>query len=108
MSKSFFIYNDQLGISIPAPSIDWEALPQREQSAILAEWENQRGLIPDRIKAIESEINAKQELMEQEDNLHASCILNTQIAQLASTINDLWLWFRLTPESTNERDKTHF
>ena len=65
------------------------------QHAILLKWEQVRGKIPDRIKELEHYINTKQHYLNNED-FEVSCKLNSEIADLASIINDLWLWYRLT------------
>ncbi len=52
--------------------------------------------IPDRIKELEHYINAKQHHLNNEEDFEISCKLNSEIADLASIINDLWLWYRLT------------
>ena len=52
------------------------------------------GLIPDRIISLEEIINTKQAQLSNETNFELSCQLNHEIADLASIINDLWLWFR--------------
>jgi hypothetical protein len=64
------------------------------QEEILLYWEQVRGSIPDRISDLEIQINQKQALLSNESNFPRSCNLNTEIADLASIINDLWLWYR--------------
>ena len=76
----------------------WEQYSEEEQAEILFRWEEIRGAIPDRIKALEMEINEKQERLGNEDDFIASCRLNAEIAELASVINDLHLWFRANQE----------
>ena len=78
------------------------------QHAILLRWEQVRGKIPDRIKELEHSINAKQHHLNNEEDFEISCKLNSEIADLASIINDLWLWYRLTQnvsegKHTNEK-----
>jgi hypothetical protein len=89
-----FIMDERLGIALPALEKDWEQFTTREQEFILAEWEIIRGRIPDRVKELENEINMKQEQLNREENFARSCELNSQISELASTINDLHLWYR--------------
>lgn len=90
-----FVYDKRLGISIPLLDYDWDEYDDQTQERILLEWENNRGEIPDRIRNLEIEINQKQSQLNIEDNFNRSCELNKDIAELASTINDLWLWFRM-------------
>ncbi|WP_050616046.1 hypothetical protein [Bacillus testis] len=97
MASRFFVYNERLGISIPKNTIDWEGVSTVEQQQILFLWEENRGKIPDRIKEIEMEINRKQTLLDEEDDFPNSCIINSEIADLASSINELWLWYRFEP-----------
>ena len=51
-------------------------------------------LFPDRIADLEKMINQKQAQLSDESNFKTSCELNSDIAELASIINDLWLWYR--------------
>lgn len=89
-----FIYDERLGICLPRIHGEWDAYSEEMQARILFEWEKIRGTIPDRIKEIEALINEKQEKLGHEENFAASCELNTEISELASIINDLWIWFR--------------
>jgi hypothetical protein len=89
-----FEYDERLGITIPDLHKHWEQFSKKEQAEILYKWEKIRGRIPDRIKELEIEINAKQEQLNVEEDFAKSCQLNADIADLASIINDLWLWFR--------------
>lgn len=93
-----FQYNQRLGISIPVLQGEWTDYTLEEQEMIMAEWECIRGTIPDRIQTLEAAINKKQEEMNNEEQFSVSCRLNTEISELASIINDLWLWFRTVPE----------
>ena len=94
LNTDFFLYDRRLNLYVPNESINWEQLSIEEQQCILLEWENIRGSIPDRIHQIEEMIQLKQAQLEVEDNFNTSCTLNAEIAELASQINDLWLWFR--------------
>jgi uncharacterized protein YecA (UPF0149 family) len=91
--EEYFLYNERLGISLPEVE-EWEQLSPGIQQAILLRWELTRGMIPDRIANLEKSINIKQAQLENEENFQLSCKLNNEIAELASIINDLWLWFR--------------
>ncbi|MDM5339389.1 hypothetical protein QUF84_19500 [Fictibacillus enclensis] len=92
--RSDFEFNGRLGIALPRLEQPWDDYSAARQSEILAEWETVRGTIPDRIARIEETINQKQEALGEEDNFETSCRLNWEIAELASIINDLWLWYR--------------
>ncbi|MFD1019037.1 hypothetical protein [Thalassobacillus hwangdonensis] len=90
----FFTFDQRLQIHIPDAPDPWDSYSRSEQAAILNEWENHRGSIPDRIKKIEQEIEIHQEMLYEEENFEASCELNDHICELASQINDLWIWYR--------------
>ncbi|WP_241156886.1 hypothetical protein [Bacillus sp. FJAT-42376] len=66
----------------------------KDHSAAMAQWEKERSKIPDRIAELEDVIRAKQRRMDHEENFEAACLYNAAIADLASVINDLWLWYR--------------
>ena len=99
-----FIYNKRLGIHIPAWTKNWEDYKEVEQRKMIDDWEVIRGKIPDRIKEIENLINCKQSQLEEEENFQKSCSLNSEISLLASTINDLWIWFRTDPQISFSKD----
>ncbi|WP_332689845.1 hypothetical protein [Halalkalibacter lacteus] len=63
----------------------------------MAKWETIRGTIPDRVKEIEHEIELVHEQLTNEEDFERSCELNLEMAELASIINDLWIWFRISP-----------
>ncbi|MEH7252480.1 hypothetical protein V7111_10190 [Neobacillus niacini] len=92
--KEHFTYNQRLGISIPNLETEWARISAETQQAILFHWEQIRGSIPDRIADLEKIINQKQAQLSDESNFKISCKLNSEIAELASIINDLWLWYR--------------
>ncbi|WP_071393840.1 hypothetical protein [Bacillus tuaregi] len=102
--KEYFTYNERLGIELPIIDLEWDDLSHEVQEAILLYWENIRGAIPDRIVLLEKTINRKQEQLNDEGDFQISCQLNSEIAELASIINDLWLWFRL---NQNISEKMH-
>ena len=95
MLNNVFIYEQRLGIPLPNIEKDWEEYSKEEQHEILLQWEKIRGRIPDRIADLEDEINRKQAELNDEDDFPRSCLLNSQISDLASIINDLWLWYRM-------------
>ena len=93
-----FQYDKRLGISVPAPDQEWLEYGADERQEIMHKWEMIRGKIPDRIHELEMLINEKQHALDHEDDFIQSCRLNTDISDLASIINDLWLWFRTVPD----------
>jgi hypothetical protein len=101
-----FVWNDRLGIRIPALQQDWDSLTIAQQAAVLAYWEESRGKIPDRVKWLESQIAVKQDRLFREEDFGAACRLNQDIMELASQINDLNIWFR-TGQDLEPAAKTH-
>lgn len=97
-----FQYDDRLGISLPILYKDWSEFPQHIQVEIMLKWEQSRGQIPDRIVELEKIINEKQALLDHEEDFERSCELNSEIAELASIINDLWIWYRLNQAAIEE------
>ncbi|RED64163.1 hypothetical protein [Cohnella lupini] len=91
---SQFEYSERHGISIPCLESDWEELSLEHQTAILEKWEMIRGGIPDHIMRFEAMIRAKTQQLFEEDDFVRSCLINGDIADLASRINDLNIWFR--------------
>lgn len=100
----FFIYNERLGIPIPRLKQDFSVYPLAMQQAILVQWEQIRGTIPERITELERLIHHKLNLLNDEDDFEAACTLNYEIAEHASIINDLWIWYRTNQDITS---KTH-
>ncbi len=100
----FFIYNERLGIPIPSLKQDFSVYSLGVQDAILIHWEQIRGTIPERIAELERMINHKLNLLNDEDDFEAACTLNYEIAEHASIINDLWIWYRTNQNITG---KTH-
>lgn len=96
----YFHYSERLGIPIPNLELDWDEYSIDTQQSILLQWEKIRGTIPDRIADLEKEINEKQASLDNESDFDRSCTLNAEIAELASIINDLWIWFRTNPKIT--------
>lgn len=92
--KYEFVYDERLGIELPLLHEDWNALTVAERSDILRIWEHIRGRIPDRIQQLERVIVEKQNRLNVEDDFPRSCALNSEIAELASRITDLHLWYR--------------
>ncbi|MFD2671119.1 hypothetical protein [Marinicrinis sediminis] len=93
-----FVYNARLGIALPDIEDDWTHVSLDRRQRILLRWEEIRGSIPDRIKDLEGVINCKQERLNDEEQFERSCELNHEIAELASQINDLQIWYRVHQE----------
>jgi len=93
-----FRRDERLGISVPNLEKYWEDLTAEEQEAVLERWELERGEIPERIVELEGQIRQLQERMGQEEDFAAVCRINDDIAELASRINDLNIWFRIRQE----------
>jgi hypothetical protein len=89
-----FVYNERLGIPIPELLMEWESYPISVREQIVDEWEQIRGRIPERIFELEKIINFKQSQLNVEEYFPLACQLNTEIAECASIINDLHLWYR--------------
>ncbi|MED3561828.1 hypothetical protein [Bacillus xiapuensis] len=92
--ENHFSFDQRLGIQLPDIQLDWEQFSLETQAAILFYWEQIRGTIPDRIADLENTINRKQAELSDESDFPRSCELNREIAELASIINDLWIWYR--------------
>lgn len=93
-----FVQDERLGIPLPHLDKEWDEYSDMERSDILLEWEQIRGTIPDRIKRLEQIIIRKQNQLNVEENFKVSCELNSDIAELAGTINELHLWFRMNQD----------
>lgn len=103
--SDYFSHNERLGISLPSFDREWDQYPEFIQQTILFQWEKIRGRIPDRIANLEELINTKQAQLSDEGNFIRSCELNSEISELASIINDLWLWYRTNQDIS---DKAHY
>ncbi|MBP2001303.1 hypothetical protein J2Z69_002346 [Paenibacillus shirakamiensis] len=100
---SVFVYNDRLGIEVPEFDIPFEQFPLQERLHIIEVWESIRGNIPSKIMDLEREIVIRLYDLGEEDNFEASCQINTDIAELASIINDLLIWYRVSADVTDEK-----
>lgn len=92
--EEYFSFDQRLGILLPSLDAEWDDYTEETQQTILLQWEKIRGSIPDRITDLEKTINQKQVQLSNENNFPQSCQLNNEIAELASIINDLWIWYR--------------
>lgn len=93
-----FIYDSRLGIFVPELLKDWEQYDQAEREELLEQWEAVRGRIPSRVMELETIIMGLQKRMDKEDKFPTACQLNTEIAELASVINDLHIWYRVSQD----------
>jgi hypothetical protein len=103
---NYFCWDHRLGISLPQLSKEWEQYLKEEQMRILLEWEHIRGQIPDRIREVEQQIDRLQHQLGEEEQFERSCQINQQIAELASIINDLWIWYRVQGHITVKKADT--
>lgn len=99
--EEYFSFDERLGIPTPVLKLEWEYYNMDTQQSILLHWEKIRGSIPDRIADLEKIIILKQTQLSDESDFHRSCELNNEIAELASIINDLWLWYRTDETVSN-------
>ena len=98
MQSYKFSLDNRLGIYLPVLQLEWDEYPEEERAAILDCWEQVRGRIPQRIMELEGIINDKQSQLNNEDNFKTACQLNSDIAETASCINDLHLYFRINQD----------
>jgi len=101
-----FSYSERLEIELPSVEDEWEELAAELRSAVLARWETARGRIPDRILSLEAKIRTKQQQLFEEEDFARSCLINGDIADLASRINDLNIWFRASQELDDPKAHT--
>jgi hypothetical protein len=98
-----FEWNERLLIALPVLKVDWEHYDSAEQMDIVEQWELIRGTIPDRVMEFERIINHKQNELYEEDDFEESCRINAEIAEYASRINDLHIWYRANQELDSRR-----
>ncbi|MGO4539890.1 hypothetical protein [Paenibacillus sp. YIM B09110] len=98
MGEYRFDWNERLRISLPILERDWEQYEVSEQMKIIEQWESIRGTIPDRVIEFERLINGKQAELFEEHDFDKCCELNYEIAEYASRINELHIWYRINQE----------
>jgi hypothetical protein len=103
MMEEYFFQDERLGIQIPDMEKRWSDYNKSTQQTILFQWERIRGQIPDRIACLEKEINHKLDELSEENDFMRSCRLNHEVAELASVINDLWIWYRTHEDSMTSK-----
>ncbi|GIP21219.1 hypothetical protein [Paenibacillus sp. J22TS3] len=93
-----FVYDSRLGIKVPQFETPFEELPLSERAHIIEVWEDIRGTIPTRVMELEQVIVSKLLELGEENNFEQSCRINSDIAELASIVNDLHIWYRVSAE----------
>jgi hypothetical protein len=101
-----FLYNKRLGIELPVFHTPWEDLETEEQQKLLYKWEQVRAQIPDQVKYFEALIKERELKLQIEDDNETFCRLSMEIADYASRVIDLNLWFR-TQEEVTSLEKVH-
>lgn len=105
MNHIGFAYNPRLGIHVPALDRPFEDYALKERLSMIEVWEDIRGRIPSKVMVLERKIEQKLGEMNEESDFEKSCRLNGEIAELASRINDLHIWYRTTQDEPSI--KTH-
>lgn len=95
--NNLFVFDERLGIHVPELTQDWLVYSIEQRSAILERWENERGLIPQRVHEFETEIASLHDAMQDENEWDRTVALMDQINDYASRINDLNILFRTEP-----------
>lgn len=98
-----FVWNERLRIHLPSLGREWDQYSEEEQSLMIERWELIRGRIPDLIMELERTINRKLLELNDEEDFERSCVLNYEIAEQASRINDLQIWYRMNQELESRR-----
>lgn len=93
---SEFVFNERLGIPVPNLRLPFEKYSVPKQWDLMAAWEAIRGSIPSRVMELERVIEQKLFALGNEEDFEFSCKLNEEIAETASIINDLHIWYRIT------------
>lgn len=102
-----FALDGRLGIPLPRFGVPWEEMNALERAGVVERWELIRGRIPDAIMAREARIRRLlDELFEEEDFVRC-CSLNDEIAEAASVIHDLQIWYRTQQDLEEENIKRH-
>lgn len=105
MYHSCFVYDERLDIHVPSLDRPFEAYDIQERLDMIENWESIRGRIPTKVMALERLIERKLSEMGNENNFEKSCQINGEIAELASQIHDLQIWYRISQDEPTE--KTH-
>lgn len=103
MYQSCFMYDERLGIHVPSLDRPFEDYGVEERLAMIESWENIRGRIPTKVMALERLIERKLSEMGNENDFEKSCQINGEIAELASQIHDLQIWYRVSQDEPTAR-----
>ncbi|QPC47225.1 hypothetical protein [Mangrovibacillus cuniculi] len=93
--EKYFVYDQRLDLHVPLKTIPWEKLSNDETKAIEVFWETERGKIPTKIKSLDQKMERIQEYLSKEESFKKACEWNDALSNLASIVNDLWLWYRI-------------
>ncbi|WP_138495531.1 hypothetical protein [Paenibacillus pinistramenti] len=103
MGNHEFRYNERLGIKLPELYKPYESFSLEERTEIVTVWEEIRGRIPSRVIELERVIEDKLHRLADEEDFGVSCLLNGEIADLASVINDLHIWYRMQADVNSNK-----
>ncbi|MCM3699854.1 hypothetical protein [Paenibacillus macerans] len=98
MDHSCFVYDERLDIHVPLLERPFEEYALEERLSMIEVWEDIRGRIPSKVMVLERAIERMLREMNEESDFEKSCWLNGEIAELASQINDLHIWYRTTQD----------
>ncbi|MFD3258023.1 hypothetical protein ACE3MQ_05355 [Paenibacillus lentus] len=98
MYHSCFVYDERLDIHVPSLDRPFEAYHIEERLAMIESWESIRGRIPTKVMVLERLIERKLSEMGNENDFEKSCQINGEIAELASQIHDLQIWYRISQD----------
>ncbi|MEK0314477.1 hypothetical protein VQ071_11510 [Cohnella sp. 56] len=102
-----FVWNERLGIEVPSFDKPWYGMTAEERASVVARWEFVRGRIPDAILAREAQIRRMLDELFEEEDFGRCCSLNREIAEAASVIHDLQIWYRTQQDLEEEDIKRH-
>lgn len=98
-----FVYDERLDIHVPMLERPFDEYELDEWLAMIAYWEEVRGRIPTKVMVLEQSIEHMLNEMNEETDFERSCRLNGEIAELASRINDLLIWYRTVQEEPSAK-----
>ncbi|EES74823.1 hypothetical protein POTG_00054 [Paenibacillus sp. oral taxon 786 str. D14] len=98
-----FVYDERLDIHVPMLERPFDEYELDERLAMIAYWEEVRGRIPTKVMVLEQSIEHMLNEMNEETDFERSCRLNGEIAELASRINDLLIWYRTVQEEPSAK-----
>ncbi|CAI6082532.1 hypothetical protein COHCIP112018_03676 [Cohnella sp. JJ-181] len=102
-----FVWDGRLGIPLPRFVVPWDEMDAEKRAAVVERWEAVRGRIPDAIMAREADIRRMLDDMFEEEDFGRCCSLNGEIAEAASVIHDLQIWYRTQQDLEEEDIKRH-